>query len=97
LQGLLGVTNSAYLKRFLFSACPVLHVQLPEELEAIHERLISAYEEVLPAYDNVIEAAESGEPGKLNSAVRESLPRIERFNDEVSSITQDLEQATGAQ
>jgi hypothetical protein len=69
-------------------------VRPPEGLEPIHERLISAYERVLPAYDNVIEAAESGDPDRLSSAVRESLPRIERFNDEVSAIVQDLQQAT---
>lgn len=72
-------------------------VQPPEQLEPIHERLISAYEEVLPAYDSVIEAAQSGEPDRLSSAVRESLPRIEQFNDEVSGISQDLEQAVGTQ
>jgi hypothetical protein len=30
-------------------------IRAPEELEPVHERLISAYEKVLPAYDNVIE------------------------------------------
>ncbi len=70
-------------------------VRPPEELEPIHERLISAYERVLPAYDNVIEAAGSGNPDRLSSAVRESLPRIERFNAEVNAIIQDLQQATG--
>lgn len=72
-------------------------VRPPEELEPIHERLISAYERVLPAYDNVVEAAESGDPDRLSNAVRESLPRIERFNDEVNAIVQDLQQATGTQ
>ncbi len=70
-------------------------VRPPEGLDPIHERLVSAYEEALPAYDNVIEAAESGDPDRLSSAVRESLPRIERFNDEVSAIVQDLQQAAG--
>ncbi|MDP8949631.1 MAG: hypothetical protein M3N00_05220 [Actinomycetota bacterium] len=70
-------------------------IQPPEGLEPIHERLISAYEEVLPAYDNIIEAAESGDPNRLRDAVGESLPRIERFNDEVRGIVQDLEQAAG--
>lgn len=70
-------------------------VRPPEGLDPIHERLVSAHEEVLPAYDNVIEAAESGDPDRVSSAVRESLPRIERFNDEVSAIVQDLQQATG--
>ena len=72
-------------------------VRPPEGLEPIHERLVSAYERVLPAYDNVIEAAESGDPDRLSSAVRESLPRIERFNDGVSAIVQDLQQATGTE
>jgi hypothetical protein len=70
-------------------------VRPPEGLDPIHERLISAYEEALPAYDNVIEAAESGDPDRLSSAVRESLPRIERFNAEVNAIIQDLQQAAG--
>ncbi len=70
-------------------------VRPPEGLQPIHERLISAYERALPAYDNVIEAAESGNPDRLSNAVQESLPRIERFNDEVSAIVQDLQQATG--
>ena len=70
-------------------------VRPPESLDPIHERLVSAHEEVLPAYDNVIEAAESGDPDRLSSLVRESLPRIERFNDEVSAIVQDLQQAAG--
>jgi hypothetical protein len=69
----------------------------PEGLQPIHERLISAYERVLPAYDNAVEAAERGNPDRLSNAVRESLPRIERFNDEVSAIVQDLQQATGTE
>jgi len=71
-------------------------VRPPEGLEPIHKRLISAYESALPAYDNVIGAAERGDPNRLSSAVRESLPRIEGFSDEVSAIVQDLQQATGA-
>jgi hypothetical protein len=59
-------------------------------VEPIHERLISAY-------DSIIEAAESGEPGKLSSAVRNSLPHVERFNVEVSSIVQDIDQAVRTQ
>jgi hypothetical protein len=70
-------------------------VRPPDGLDPIHERLISAYEEALPAYDNVIEAAESGDPDRLSSAVRESLPRIERFNAEVNAIIQDLQHAAG--
>lgn len=67
----------------------------PEGLGPVHERLTAAYEGALPAYSDVIEAAESGDPGQLGSAVRESLPRIERFNAEARGIVQDLEQAVG--
>ncbi len=70
-------------------------VRPPEGLEPIHERLISAYEEALPAYDNVIEAAQSGDADRVRDAVRQSLPRIERFNDLTTGIVQDLEQAAG--
>ncbi len=72
-------------------------VQPPEDLKPIHEQLVSAYEEVLPAYDNVIEAAESGDADRVRDAVRQSLPRIERFNDLTTGIVQDLEQAAGTQ
>lgn len=68
-------------------------LQPPEELEPINERLIEAYEQALPAYDDIIEAAGSRDPDRISSAVRENLPRIERFNDETQAILQDLERA----
>jgi len=70
-------------------------VQPPEDLQPIHERLVSAYEDVLPAYDNVIKAAENGDPDRVRKTVQQSLPRIERFNDVTMGIVQDLEQAAG--
>lgn len=66
----------------------------PEDLEPIHQRLITAYEEVLPAYNEIIEAADNGEPRRISAAVRENLPRIEAFNEETRAVLQDLEQAT---
>jgi hypothetical protein len=69
----------------------------PEGLGPINQQLIEAYEQALPAYDNIIQAAESGDPQQVSNAVQESLPRIERFNDQAQAIVQDLEQATGEQ
>lgn len=69
----------------------------PKELKPINQQLISAYDRAQPAYKDIIEAADSGDPGKLSKAVQDDLPRIERFNSEVSAIVQDLEQAAGNQ
>ena len=43
------------------------------------------------------EAAESGDPDRVRDTIRQSLPRIERFNDLTTGIVQDLEQAAGTQ
>ena len=72
-------------------------VDPPEDLEPIHQHLISAYEQVLPAYDEIIEAADSGDPRRMSDAVRENLPRIEAFNEETRAILQDLDQAATSQ
>lgn len=65
----------------------------PRQLEPIHEELIIAYENVLPAYNNIIIAAESEDTGEPASVVEDNLPQIEQFNNEVTSIVQDLQQA----
>ncbi len=69
----------------------------PPSLEPINEQLIEAYERTLPAYTEIIEAADSGDVGRINEAVQENLPRIERFNAEARAILQDLERAAGEQ
>lgn len=69
----------------------------PQSLEPINQQLIESFERVLPAYDNIIEAANSGDVGRISDAVQENLPRIERFNAEARAILQDLEQAAGTQ
>lgn len=69
----------------------------PQSLEPINQQLIESFERVLPAYDNIIEAANSGDAGRISDAVQENLPRIERFNAEARAILQDLEQAAGTQ
>lgn len=69
----------------------------PPSLEPINEQLIEAYERTLPAYTEIIEAADSGDVGRISNAVQENLPRIERFNAEARAIIQDLEQAAGTQ
>ena len=72
-------------------------VDPPGDLEPIHRRLIEAYEQSLPAYDAIVEAAESGDPQRVSAAVRDNLPRIERFNEISRAILQDLEQAAHSQ
>jgi hypothetical protein len=57
--------------------------------------LVAAYEDVLPAYDNVVEAAENGERDRVRKPTQQRLPRIERFNDVIMGIVQDLEEAAG--
>ncbi len=69
-------------------------VQAPEELEPIHNQLVDSYEEALPAYDNIIEAFDSGDPRRLQEAVRENLALIEQFNAVERGILQDLQEAT---
>lgn len=70
-------------------------VEPPEGLEPVNERLISTSEGGLSAYDDLVAAAESGNPEELRAAVRESLPRIERFNEEARAVTQELQRAVG--
>jgi hypothetical protein len=65
----------------------------PRKLEPVHAELIVAYENVLPAYNNIINASESRDPGDLAPVVEENLPQIEQFDNEVTSIVQDLQQA----
>lgn len=72
-------------------------VQPPPSLEPINQQLIESYERALPAYTEIIEAANSGDVGRISNAVQENLPRIERFNAEARAIIQDLEQAAGTQ
>jgi hypothetical protein len=72
-------------------------VEPPQSLEPIDQQLIEAYERALPAYTEIIEAADSGDVGRISNAVQENLPRIERFNAEARAIVQDLEQAAGTQ
>ncbi len=72
-------------------------IDSPPSLEPINEQLIEAYERTLPAYTEIIEAADSGDVGRISNAVQENLPRIERFNAEARAIIQDLEQAAGTQ
>ncbi|MDQ4106915.1 MAG: hypothetical protein M3157_07065 [Actinomycetota bacterium] len=69
----------------------------PQGLEPINEQLIQSFERVQPAYDEIIEAANSGDAGRISDAIQENLPRIERFNAEARAILQDLEQAAGTQ
>ena len=68
-------------------------VDPPEGLESVNERLLSAYEGGVSAYDDLVGAAERGNPEELRAAVRESLPQIERFNEEARAITQELQRA----
>ncbi len=72
-------------------------LQPPQSLEPINQQLIQSFERALPAYDNIIEAANSGDAGRISNAVQDNLPRIERFNSEARAILQDLEQAAGTQ
>lgn len=58
----------------------------PEDLQPIHQSLITAYERVLPAYDEIISAAESEEPQFMSEAVSKNLPRIESFSEETHVI-----------
>jgi hypothetical protein len=72
-------------------------IEPPQSLEPINQQLIESFERVLPAYTDIIEAANSGDAGRISDAVQENLPRIERFNSEARAILQDLEQAAGTQ
>ncbi|CAN5544591.1 hypothetical protein BH24ACT20_BH24ACT20_17690 [soil metagenome] len=69
----------------------------PQSLEPINQQLIESFERVQPAYGNIIEAANSGDAGRISNSVQENLPKIERFNSEARAILQDLEQAAGTQ
>lgn len=69
-------------------------VGAPESLEPIDEQLLSSFNRGLAAYNNMINAIESGESQRVNDAVQNSLPRIERFNTEAGAIVQNLEAAT---
>lgn len=69
-------------------------VGAPESLEPLDEQLLSSFNRGLAAYNNMIDAVESGESQRVNDAVQNSLPRIERFNTEASAIVQNLEAAT---
>ncbi len=70
-------------------------VQTPEGLGPINQQLTSAYEDVIPAYNDILEAARGGDAEQTISAIQDNLPRVEVFGEEVNSITQDLDQATG--
>ncbi len=70
-------------------------VDPPEGLEPVNARLISAYEGGVSAYDDLVGAAESGNSEELRAAVRDSLPQIERFNEEARAIAQELQRAAG--
>ena len=72
-------------------------VNPPEDLEPVHRQLIEAYEQSLPAYDEIVEAADSGDPQRVSTAVRDNLPRIERLNETSEAILQDLERAAESQ
>ncbi len=69
----------------------------PQSLGPINQQLVESFERVQPAYDNIIEAANSGDAGRISDSVQENLPKIERFNSEARAILQDLEQAAGTQ
>ena len=68
-------------------------IEVPEELETIHEQLVTAYEEALPAYENIIEAFDSDDVNVLARAVRESLPEAEQSFAEARTILQELQRA----
>src|SRR5918995_6166058 len=61
-------------------------INLPEDLEPIHQHLIRSYERVLPAYEELIEAANSEDLRRMSAAAKENLPGIEGFNEETSAI-----------
>lgn len=73
------------------------NIEPPQSLEPINQQLIESFERVQPAYGNIIEAANSGDAGRISNSVQENLPKIERFNSEARAILQDLEQAAGTQ
>lgn len=73
------------------------NLEPPQGLEPINEQLIQSFERVQPAYEEIIDAANSGDAGRISDAIQENLPRIERFNAEARAILQDLEQAAGTQ
>ncbi len=68
-------------------------IEPPEDLEPVHERLVSAYEAALPAYNDIIAAFESDDVGALTAAVQENLPEIEQFVAQARTILQELERA----
>lgn len=68
-------------------------LQPPDGLEGINDQLIEAYEEAVPAYQSIADAAEGGDPQEITNVVRQSLGDIERFDNEVEAILQDVEQA----
>lgn len=77
-------------------------VEPPDGLELIHDTLVDSYEHALPAYDNIIDAFDSGSAERLNEAVEESLPLIERYNavsrvilDELSAAEGEMEESHG--
>lgn len=71
-------------------------VQSPENLQPVDDQLVSSYRRGLSAYNDLADAVESGESQRVNEAVQDSLPRIERFNAETSAIVQSLEQGVGS-
>lgn len=68
-------------------------IEPPEELEPIHQQLVTAYEEALPAYENIIEAFDSGDVEVLAGAARENLPRVEQSIAKSNTILQELQRA----
>jgi hypothetical protein len=71
-------------------------IRPPEELQPIHEKLVSAYKGVLPAYRHIAEAARDGDEDRLKAAVQEHVPKIEQFNAKVLSALRELQRAAAA-
>lgn len=68
-------------------------IEPPEDLEPVHDQLMSAYEDALPAYENIIEAFNGEDVGELTGAVQENLPEIEQVAAETRAILQELQRA----
>lgn len=69
-------------------------IQPPAGLGETHRRLITSYEEALPALNNFVGAVQSGDAGRIADSVRNDLPKIRRFLNEIEAIRQQLQQAS---
>ena len=69
-------------------------IQPPQGLEDTHRRLITAYEETIPALNGFVSAVQSGDAGRIADSVRNDLPKIRRFLNEIQTIQQQLQQAS---